>query len=143
LHGRTKVTKSGAIISAQDLNAYCPDLEEWPERWQGDERDLPPGQQIVELFKPFLIHLLSLNLSSKTLRKHRDNLWLLGGELIRDLQMRPKLRKQPIATYLLSVIGNDEGPLLYDCDSEADQRAFDSTCRKLHRFLSDANNNPR
>jgi len=44
-----------------------------------EARDLLPGQQMVECFKPFLRHLLSLNLSAKTLRKHRDNLWLLGG----------------------------------------------------------------
>ena len=50
---------------------------------------LPPGQQMVECFKPFLRHLLDLNLSAKTLRKHRDNLWLLGGEIISDLHQEP------------------------------------------------------
>jgi hypothetical protein len=50
-----------------------------------EARDLSPGQQMVECFKPFLRHLLSLRLSRKTLRQHRDNLWLLGGELILDL----------------------------------------------------------
>ena len=29
----------------------------------------------------------------------------------------------------------DGGPLLYPGDSEAVQRSFDSTCRKLRRFL--------
>ena len=37
------------------------------------------------MLKPLLRHLLRLELSRKTLRKHRDNLWLLGGELILDL----------------------------------------------------------
>ena len=48
-----------------------------------EERDGSPGRQMVECFKPFLRHLLSLGLSRKTLRQRRDNLWLLGGELIR------------------------------------------------------------
>ncbi len=68
-----------------ELAAYCPDLEQWPRRWMY-EGDLSPGQQIVECFKPFLRHLLSSGLSRKTLRQHRDNLWLLGSELIADLQ---------------------------------------------------------
>ena len=72
-----------------ELAAYCPDLEQWPRRWMYEERDLSPGQQIVECFKPFLRHLLSSGLSRKTLRKHRDNLWLLGGELILDLHEGP------------------------------------------------------
>src|SRR3954468_1814698 len=55
-----------------------------------------PGRQVVEYFKPFLRHLLRSELSRRTLRKHRDNLWLLGGELILDLHEGPRLRKQPI-----------------------------------------------
>ena len=47
-------------------------------RW-ASRRDLRPGQQIVECLKPFLLHLLDAGLSRTTLRRHRDNLWLLGG----------------------------------------------------------------
>jgi hypothetical protein len=93
---------SAAILSAQEasgdaLAAYCPDLEQWPRSWMVEARDLLPGQQMVECFKPFLRHLLSSNLSAKTLRKHRDNLWLLGGEIISDLHESPRLRKRPMA----------------------------------------------
>jgi hypothetical protein len=45
-----------------------------------EEVDLSPGRQMVECFKSFLRHLLSLKLSRKTLHKHRDNLWLLGAD---------------------------------------------------------------
>ena len=45
-----------------------------------EERDLSHGQQMVECFKPFLRHLLSSGPSRKTLRSHRDNLWILGDE---------------------------------------------------------------
>jgi hypothetical protein len=51
---------------------------------------------MVEWFKPFLRNLLTLDLSRPTLRRHRDNLWALGGEIIRRLQMDSDLRKQPI-----------------------------------------------
>jgi len=26
----------------------CRDLSEWPERWMGEEKDLPPGRRLVE-----------------------------------------------------------------------------------------------
>ena len=51
----------------------------------GLEKDLPPGEQLVTLFRPFLEHLAASNLSPNTIQKHVDNVWALGGEFIRDL----------------------------------------------------------
>src|ERR1700752_4253815 len=84
---------SGRAPADDELAAYCPDLDQWPGSWRCEARDLPPGQQMVECFKPFLRHLLRLDLSRKTLHKHRDNLWRLGGEIISDLHDTPRLRK--------------------------------------------------
>ena len=67
--------------------AYCPDPDQWPRGWSWEAGDIPPGEQIVHCFEPFLRHLLSLRLSRKTLRQHRDNIWVLGGEIISRLQM--------------------------------------------------------
>jgi hypothetical protein len=108
-----------------------------------EERDLSPGQQIVECFKPFLRHLLSLRLSRKTLRQHRDNLWLLGGELILDLHEAPQLRKKPMDQVVLAALDDQDGPLLSSGTSEDQQRCFDSTCRKFYRFLKDRNTENR
>jgi hypothetical protein len=102
-----------------------------------EARDLLPGQQMVECFKPFLRHLLSSNLSAKTLRKHRDNLWLLGGEIISDLHESPRLRKRPMALVVLAALNDEGGPLISHSGSEEQQRSLDSTCRKLHCFLKD------
>ncbi len=104
----------------------------------GDDRDLLPGQKLVECLSPFLLHLAESGLSRKTVQKHIDNLWLLGGEMIRDLQETPKLRKKSVAD-LLNTILEDDGPLLYHRDSEDQQQSFESTCRKLRRFLSEPN----
>ena len=59
----------------------------------GLEKDLPPGEQLVACLRPFIEHLASSSLSPKTIRRHVDNLWLLGGEIIRDLNYDPSLRK--------------------------------------------------
>ena len=90
----------------------------------------------VECFKPFLREMLSLSLSRQTLRRHRDNIWVLGGEVIRRLQMDSSLRRRPIQQVVLELIDDDGGPLLSHGQSEAEQRSFDATCRKLFRFLT-------
>ncbi len=127
-----------AVIVAFDterLLQYCPDLENWPGSWSVEPRDIAPGQRIVSCFTPFLLHLLNLKLSRKTLRVHRDNLWTLGGEIIRELHEDPSLRAHPVEKLLLSVIDEQGGPLLYQETSEQQQRSFDSTCRRFYRFL--------
>jgi hypothetical protein len=126
-----------AITSAPSLDpaACCRDLDNWPRSWMGLEKDVLPGEQLLACFRPFIAHLASSSLSRKTIRKHVDNLWMLGGEIIRDLHEDPSLRKVAADRLLRDVIYEDGGPLLYH-SSEEEQRSFDSTCRKLHRFLS-------
>jgi hypothetical protein len=100
-----------------------------------EERDLAPGRQIVECFKPFLHHLLSSNLSRRTLHRHRDNLWSLGGKIISDLNEDESLGRRPIEDLVFAAVDRDGGPWIADSFSEAAQQSFDATCRKLHRFL--------
>ena len=87
-------------------------------------------------FRAFIKHLASSALSPKTIRKHIDNLWILGGEIIRDLNQTPSLRRKDVEQILFDVLDDEGGPLIHNCNSEELQRSFDSTCRKLRRFLS-------
>lgn len=128
--------KSATILAAPDLAAYCPDLSTWPASWRGEERDVIAGEQIVAVFTPFLQDLLDQGLSRKTRNLHRDNLWLLGGEIIRDINETPKLRKRPAQELIRDAIANGEGPLIRGCVNDIAQRLFDSTCRKLKRFMA-------
>jgi hypothetical protein len=91
-----------------------------------------------ECFKPFLRHLVSSGQSRKTLRSHRDNLWILGGEIISKLHEDPRLRKRPTDQIVLAVLDDEGGPLISH-GSEDQQRSFDSTCRKFFRFLKERN----
>jgi len=95
----------------------------------GVEKDLPPGEELVACLRPFIEHLASSGLAPKTIRRHVDNLWLLGGEIIRDLNYDPSLRRLTADQLLDKVICEDGGPLLYS-GSEEEQRPFDATCRK-------------
>ncbi|MDD9232466.1 hypothetical protein PVL97_23080 [Aeromonas hydrophila] len=115
----------------------CPDLAGWPKRWRFDDGDLDFGSRLLDVLTPFMRHLLTTNLSRKTLVRHRDHLWMLGGELVRRLYDEPSLRKKPATAVLLHYVDDEGGPLIYPSITEAQQRAFDATCRKLFRFLSE------
>ena len=130
-----RVNRAAKPAPPSDASAYCRDLDNWPRSWMGLEKDLPPGEQLLACFRPFIEDLTSSSLSPNTIRKHVDNLWMLGGEIIRDLNQDPSLRKVAAYHLLSDVIHADGGPLIHNGSEEA-QRSFDSTCRKLHRFLS-------
>jgi hypothetical protein len=92
----------------------------------GLEKGLPPGEQLLLLFRPFLEYLATSDLSPKTIQKHIDNMWALGGEFIRELHSDSSLRKKPVERVLSSMIEYG-GPL--PCHGGEDQqRSFDSTC---------------
>lgn len=114
---------------------FCPDLREWPQRWRIDDGDLTFGNALIDIFTPFLLNLLGSDLSPKTRARHRDHLWMLGGELARRLYDEPRMRKQPPEAVLRHYIDDEGGPLIYPSITETQQRSFDATCRKLYRFL--------
>jgi hypothetical protein len=48
------------------------DIDHWPQAWRVESQDLAPGQRMLDIFKVFLVHQLSLGRARKTLRLHRD-----------------------------------------------------------------------
>jgi len=132
---KIKTNPNSPLSTPAVLLPYCRDLQEWPERWMGEEKDLPVGRQLVEYFMPFLLHLAESGLSKRTIQNHVDNMWLLGGEIIRDVNEEPRLRKSSAQQLVRNVIHEDGGPLIHN-GGEDEQRSFDSTCRKFHRFLT-------
>lgn len=148
----TKVTRA-TPSPRHGREHYCRDLNGWPGSWTGLEKDLPPGERLMALFRPFPEHLTASGLSPKTVQKHIDNMWALGGEFIRDLHNDLSLRKKPVDQVLLPMIEYG-GPLLYHGDkisrdpstppagssagfsARRQQRSLDSTYKKFHRFLN-------
>ena len=116
------------------------DFYEWPERWKGFPEDVPYGEGIIRIYKPFVDELLS-RLSLKTVKRHLDNLWLLGGELIREINMNPRLRKKAPMDLLLDNVDETGGPYCRHLDSEEQMNAYDATCRKLFKFLREQKQN--
>jgi hypothetical protein len=111
------------------------DFDDWPQRWMGLPEDIPYGEEIVSIFMPFAEDLLSKGYKDKTVKKHIDNLWLLGGELIREVNMDPDLRNTEALALLLENIGTYGGPYCSHLEADEEFKSFDSTCRKLFNFL--------
>jgi hypothetical protein len=109
-------------------------MEPWPQSWAGASADLPFGQSLVDEMRPFIAYLETLQLSRRTVRKHLDHLWVIGGEIIRALYDDPRQRQQEPRAVLLRAIALG-APLVYRA-SEEEQRGFDATAHKLLRFLT-------
>jgi len=112
----------------------CADFAEWPDRWAGVKEDMPYGQGVLDAMRPFVVHLISRGLREKTIRNHMDNLWLLGGEIIRSVSMFDQYDVPP-AENLRRNVDEEGGPYCPHLHSEYQERSYDATCRKLYKFL--------
>jgi hypothetical protein len=120
---------------AQRLRQACPDLHDWPVSWHVEPADIAIGQQIVQMLTPFVLHLLDQGLAKTTVRRHRDNLWSLGGELIRCRYDDKDLAKQDVKDALQQLIDGGDGPLIWPRITASEQDSLNATCRKLNRFM--------
>ena len=121
--------------SSPQVLAHVPDLDEWPERWLIDEPDRVIGTAIVTVLTPFIEHLIDQGLTRRTFKRHVDNLWALGGEIITRINWDASLRQQAAKDLVLNAIDEEGGPLLSNPFSTDEQKSFDTTCRKLNKFL--------
>jgi len=137
-HSRLGETSILAPRDEQRLRQACPDLDNWPRSWRYEQADLAVGQQIIQILTPFLLHLLDQGLARATVRRHRDDLWLLGGELIRLRYEDDEVARQDVTVALQQLVDRDGGPLVCPRISESEQESLDATCRKLHRFMVDS-----
>jgi hypothetical protein len=128
--------KAAIVAPHQDARArYVPDLQNWPASWGFEDKDIPPGQALVDVFAPFLQHLVAHGYARKTLNRHRDHIWMLGGHLIEVRYENPAVAEMDARTLVLDQIDQSGGPLISRHLDEDAQCAFDATCKKLYRFL--------
>lgn len=121
-----------------NFETLSPDFEEWPHRWMGVDEDLVYGKKLLEEFRPFAEHLVSSGLSDKTIKKHLTNLWLLGGELIRKVSDDEEYDISP-RKLLSDSVDSYGGPFCCHLHSEAEEKSFDSTCKKFYKYMKSIN----
>jgi hypothetical protein len=128
----SKVGKTTSKSNNQD--ALLTMMDAWPQSWAGTKDDIPFGEGLVTEMKPFIIQLHTLDLTAKTIRRHLDNLWVIGGEIIREINCYPKQGKKSPQQLLCETVASGEAPYIQDF-SESEQRALDATARKLQKYL--------
>ena len=121
-----------------DHKSLLAQLDQWPDSWAGVSEDRPIGTGLVAELRPFVTHLQQLNLSPKTVRSHVTNLWVIGGEIIRQVNDEPQLRKLKPRKLLLDAIDLGEAPLARGV-TEKQQSSLDATARRLLRYLTKTN----
>jgi hypothetical protein len=133
-HKKSGARKSGIDTRMVKLKKLWSDFHDWPQRWAGIPKDIAYGKGILEIYKPFVEELLSRH-NLNTVKRHLDNLWLLGGELIRAINMDPEDREKTPMELLLGNIDETGGPYCRHMDSEEQMRSYEATCKKLFKFI--------
>ena len=121
----------------------CPDFDKWPDSWEGVPEDLEYGRKLLGIFEPFCEDLIKSGQAKSTVRRHMDNLWILGGELIRDINEDEQWRNRPVMDLIMEEVTEYEGPYCRHLESESEMNSFDATCRKLYKFLVRRSNENR
>jgi hypothetical protein len=127
-------THNGPKVAAYQGPSLVDAMDTWTEGWAGLAEDVPVGRGIVAELRPFVVHLEQRGLAPTTVRAHVNNLWVIGGEIIREVNEEPRQRKLAARKLLLKAIDLGEAPLARGV-SEADQNAIDATARRLLRFM--------
>ena len=125
------------------FRAWMPDLDEWPEIWMGVEEDLVYGQKLLPWFAGFLQAFYAEKLSRKTFSQYRDNLWLLGGTIIRKVSLYDEYLDDPLEKLRESVADDGILPDHYDQITQAELNAFERMCRRFEKYLVEHTNNER
>jgi hypothetical protein len=124
------------MAKAVNLEKLAKDMERWPKSWAGFDSDIPIGKEIVQVMRLFLLAMVEDQLSYTTINRHIGNLWLLGGEIIYDVHTDPELKSLDGKRLILRVVDDEGGPISRHLATEEEQKAFDATCKKLFRFMS-------
>lgn len=110
-------------------------LAEWPASWAIGDGDVENGKEVVTILKAFIESLIEGELAPRTVRRHVNNLWLLGGEIIREVNVYPDQRQKTALQLIADAVDDEGGPYCRHLNSELEMQAFDATCKRLHRFI--------
>lgn len=112
-------------------------MDEWPREWRGDDDDIPYGEKLMAEMKPFITHFITEHSPArKTVLNHLAGLFLLGGEIIRRINLYDEDRKIPPGKLLDDSIDEEGGPLCRHAEEGEALRSYDAACRKLYKFRS-------
>jgi hypothetical protein len=119
-----------------DFREWAPDFDKWPKTWMGVEEDLAFGVALMPWFAGFLQALYSKGLSRKTFVQYRDNLWILGGTIIKNVSFAQDYQEEPLKVLKESVADEGVLPDHFDDMTNDELIAFQRMCRRFEKHLA-------
>lgn len=115
------------------LRELSPDFDEWPDVWMGIEEDRVYGKTLRPYFEAFLNELIAEGLARRTIKRYIDHAWLLGGMIIKEVDIYADYKSDPLETLYEAVYAG--GMMPDDLDSDDALTAFERMCGKFEKFL--------
>ncbi|MGD0625841.1 MAG: hypothetical protein ABSB32_14125 [Thermodesulfobacteriota bacterium] len=101
----------------------------------GTKSDFEYGKKLLPFMEEFIKYLIGQNLPRKTLKEYIDDLWLMGGTIIKDVSIYEENKKDALEVILEAVEADGCLPDGYDCMSKSELASFNKRCRKFEEFL--------
>lgn len=116
------------------------EINGWVKSWMIETEDIHIGGELEEVFKAFMLSPEITKLTDRTVKKHLENLFILGGQIISNINIDNDLRRKNGIDLLMESIDEDGGPYTSHIESESELRSFDATCKKLYKFMKNWSN---
>lgn len=118
-----------------ELREWAPDIGEWPDSWMGVDEDLEYGKKLLPYMEEFLADLLAQGVARNTFVRYRNDAWLLGATIVKDVSMYEEYDSDPLNKLVESVQGDGVLPDHFDQMSESDLNLFERMCRRFEKFM--------
>jgi hypothetical protein len=120
---------------ATELREWAPDIDEWPDSWHGVDADLEYGKKLLPYMAGFLEDLIAQGISRRSFVQYRDDVWSLGGTIIKEVSWNEAYLTDPLTKLMEAVEAGGVLPDDFDQMDEAELRAFERMCRRFEKYL--------
>jgi len=115
---------------------YYKEMTGWPSLWEIKKQDREIGEAIIDEFASFLMCKIQQDCGKSTLSRYTRYLYVLGNELIRQINDYELNRKLSARELILELISTEGGPYWRDAFDENEHNQFESVCRTLYKFMT-------
>jgi hypothetical protein len=106
----------------------------WPKKWCFDRASKVYGRKLLAEMMPFIEWVLAHGYATRTVERHLEYLFLLGGELVSMAAIDEEYDRDA-REVLLENIDDEGGPMCQHLHTDERENQYDATCRKLYRFM--------
>lgn len=122
------------IGNEDDVMDETKQVMKWPKSWSFDRQSEVFGEKVLAEMMPFIQSIMDHGYAKRTLERHLEYLFLMGGELI-SMAAIDEEYDCDVRAFFMENLDEGGGPLCRHLHTEERERQYDATCRKLFRFM--------